>query len=783
MLKVWTASTNAKAVNAVFEPVLSGSAVPHEFHATAKGLPEMGPGDVLLAMGAKSLEALQELGIVPKKAKLGGLREQLIALPTGGHVLVTYDPGIVAMDPAREPDILWDIRLACRQVMSGKIAPKTGVYEYVESFNDVVATIRERFQESEQAVDLALDLETIGLDPFAPGVRIVSLSLTVEAGKSQVVYLDETGQLDPEVLAQLKLLVSSPKVKLCGANLKFDMLWMSVHWGVTVTNFKFDTTLVGNLLNENRSNSLNLHAKLYTSMGGYDDEFNRKYDKSQMHLVPKADLLQYAGGDTDACYRVKQVLRTQLLQDRELANFYVKLLHPSAIAFAKMEERGVLVDLNRYMELKTEVTKEVARLEKGVFELMPNRIKLKYSDNLKLTRDVILREFLFTERGLNLTPQMFTAGGKEGKGPKLPSCTIEHLEMFEDNPVAKEFVGLMREYNSATKTLSTFIGDVVGSEKPGGFLSHLRADGRFHPTYMLHKGDFGGDDAGTVTGRTSAKDPAYQTIPKHTKWAKALRTVYVPPPGYAILKLDYSQGELRVAACVANEPTMIAAYRKGIDLHAITAARLLEMDMEEFLALPKEQQKEARSGGKAGNFGLLYGMSAEGFMAYARKQYGVYLSMEKAHWFRDQFFELYAGLGTWHETYKELAHKQGFIRSPLGRIRHLPLINGRNRELAAKQERQAINSPIQSTLSDLSQLALAHLHMQYPDLWAFGMTHDELQFYVPQDEVEMWAYRIRDVMQNLPLHEFGWQPQLQFLADAEYSLKNLGECDDLKLAA
>src|SRR6185295_9889753 len=105
-----------------------------------------------------------------------------------------------------------------------------------------------------------------------------------------------------------------------------------------------------------------------------------------------------------------------------------------------------------------------------------------------------------------------------------------------------------------------------------GFLEHLRSDGRFHPSYFLYVGDrHDKDEGGAKTGRLSCKAPAFQTIPKHTKWAKRIRRCFPAPPGYVVVERDYSQGELRVIACIADETNMIAAYRQGKDLHAKTA--------------------------------------------------------------------------------------------------------------------------------------------------------------------------------------------------------------------
>lgn len=1049
MLIIWTSQNEVASLDRLLRQVLPYTKTPHRVAKLDGTIPALKKGDVLLAMGGKTLDVLKAEKIIKKNAGLMSLRQT--PTPLGdGHVLATYDPFMTEVDPSTEPEVLWDVLQACRLNDTGTTKPPLGDYQWVSDFNEA----EQWLDAQEKMVPLSCDLETIGLDPWykaagdenKPDARIVTIFITHKPKMARGVYLPLDGA-PPELIAQVDRILNHPKAKVVGANFKFDMLWMFVHWSIEVKKQSFDTTIVGSLLNENRSNSLNLHAKIYTAMGGYDDHLNQTYDKARMDLVPKEDLLPYAGGDTDAGLRVYLRQREELLKDKKLTRFYVDLLQPAAQVFHKMERRGVCIDMPRYKALEVEVRTELKSLEAQALSLLPARLKMKHSDNLSLGRAALLKDFMFTKAGLNLEPVQFTE--KTGE----PSTALEHLERFSDHPVAGPFVKTLSEYNSAAKTLSTYIV---------GFMQHIRSDGRFHPTYMLHRGSYGekDDNSGTVTGRTSAKDPAYQclkgdtlvltdrgwlpiqsvvegheqgeayrvlahtgrwqrvigtyrngvqpvfsvrsdsgklvvstgnhpfltkrgwvrtdnlqtgdtcyelrashpevhqpdvlhvgsheeplhepneqglasvrraghhagpevahvhgisgghggapsrdhhretgrgralheselhvgyapaadvephehekhhvergdqdgggvgaavrdqswafalqagnwpvdgagddeedpasglcfqegliesvlysgecetfdltiegshsfvaaglvvhnTIPKHTRWAKPLRSVYIPPPGYAILKMDYSQGELRVTACVAHEKGMLSVYKQGLDLHLKTGALVYGITFEEALALKKSAKKgspdeklvkEIRQGGKAGNFGLIYGMSAEGFVEYAWKTYGVKMEIDKATQFRDGFFDAYPALPAWHDRFRKFAKQHGYVRNPLGRLRHLPLINSRISSVRAQAERQSINSPIQSCLSDLMQLAMVELDRRYPDLWMFGMTHDDLSCYVPEDEVDLWAGRLKEVGQNLPIEHFGWEPELQFLVDTEYSTTNLAECIEM----
>lgn len=241
-----------------------------------------------------------------------------------------------------------------------------------------------------------------------------------------------------------------------------------------------------------------------------------------------------------------------------------------------------------------------------------------------------------------------------------------------------------------------------------------------------------------------------------------------------MLQIDYSQGELKITACLAEEPVMLQAYLDGHDLHAITAAQLNGYSMDEFMLLPDEVRDELRSGGKAGNFGLIYGMQAAGFQSYAFSTYGVKMSEVEAYQKREAFFGLYQALLPWHDESKKIARLTGMVRSPLGRIRHLPLITSSDREARSQAERQAVNSPVQSTLSDMMQLAMVLIDREYgPDSGVeFSiMCHDACVFYVPEEDGILWAKRLKTIMDNLPLKEyFGWDHQLPFTTDAEVSV-------------
>ena len=771
-------------------------------------IPMPGVGEIVLAMGSDNAASLAKAGIVPKGRSVTSLRGSMFArkvsglmMPDGtgnlipapdgyGHWMVSFAPGLALMEADKQPLMAWDVRLAYRYITQGTIAPQVGKYAYTEDLSGVIQYVDAMYAQTGVPVRLSVDLETMGLVPWLEDKQIVTISVTPAKGHSDVVNTFNASPAKMKKLAeQLDYLLNTSKAVTVGANLKYDLIWIRVKFGVVSSNFKFDTLLVGSLVNENRSNSLNLHAKVYTQMGGYDDPFNAQHDKGRMELALQKDpdgFLTYAGGDTDAAWQVVDEQAKELQAEPSLKLFYARVLHPAARAFENIEYRGLVVDTEAYAELRKELVSHADEAESKALEMIPGRLKLKHVDKgLTLSRKALISDFLFSPQGLNLKPLMLTAKSGEPKTDKA------HLMMFREHPEAGPFIEAMNEWSSATKIRSTYVD---------GFLAHLRPDGRFHPTYMLFAGSaFEGkdDDGGTNTGRLSATGPAVQTIPKHNKWAKKLRKCLPAPPGMVFWQADFSQGELRIAADRANEETMLHAYHQGLDLHAVTGSKLAGFELEEFLALadlPEDSEggyiyATFRQRAKPANFGLLYGMQSEGFREYARVSTNgkMKLTSQEAYDTREAFFALYSKLLPWHSAEVNHAKQHGWVMNPLGRIRHLPLIHSKSYEARSKSERQAINAPIQGCLSDMNIWAASIMEQNWggeglDKLWIAGATHDSIYGYCPEHNAKsVWFPRIVEVMSTLPIQKvFGWEAKVEFPADIEAG-PTMGDMAKVKL--
>lgn len=712
------------------------------------------PGDCVLVMGADAASDLPIPGI-KKKASMESLRE--LSYGWGGAmVFFTLSPGALFVDSGAAGKMRWDIVKMLRWFKHGSTKAILGTYKWVPDLREVIAGVEAKYAATGEPVPLGFDLETMGLYPEYADKHIVCSSWSFEVGYAFVVYQYNRPKVEMFVVPQMAWLLTSDMVKIWGANLKFDLRWVRWKTGIVCTNFTLDVILAGSLLNENRSNSLKNLVKDYDEdLGGYEADF--KYDMAHMELVPLDDLLPYAGPDADGTLRVGHAIRALLLKDPRLARFYQTIVHPASRAFEAMEHRGIYADRKLYAVLRVDLEKAIEQTTREILESLPNRLKAKYADNLSLTRAVVLSDYFFTPLGLNLKPLEVTAK------TKAPSTSIKHFQKFQHVPEAAKMVSRLKALSSATKTLSTYVD---------GFLAHLRPDGKFHPSYMLFHGDYGhGDESGTVTGRSSAKDPAIQTLPKKTTWAKRLRKCFVAPEGKLMWEADFAQGELKIAACLANEGNMLKAYREGGDLHVRTAAGLVGMTVEDFKILKAEgdpKYDQFRSLAKAVNFGLLYGMGAGGFQRYALDSYGQNLTLSQAEAYRNTFLNvLYPGLTDWHEEMRAKVVLEGGVRSPLGRVRHLPLAQSPLNEICSRAQRQAINAPVQSTLTDLTfwAAALIEENAEETGVEIVAMVHDSLVGYIPEDRPDAWKH-VAVTMESLPIKKtFGWDHQLPFTVE------------------
>ncbi|MBP3954799.1 DUF3987 domain-containing protein [Gemmata sp. G18] len=287
-------------------------------------------------------------------------------------------------------------------------------------------------------------------------------------------------------------------------------------------------------------------------------------------------------------------------------------------------------------------------------------------------------------------------GALSGLGISLSSTGDDALAAL-DHPIAP----VLRAYRAAAKLSGTY-----GRE----WLRHVAANGRVYATWK--------QIGAGASGRMSCKEPNLQQLPRDPRY----RRCFVAPPGRVLVKADYSQIELRIAARITGDPRMLSAYRAGEDLHTTTARAVLGTT---------DVTKDDRQLAKSLNFGLLYGMGSRALAAYAASNFGVILSEAEAARHRDTFFRTYPGLRAWHRGV------------PNGTVE--TRTRGGRRRVGVSAFTEKLNTPVQGAGADGLKRALALLwdrRTSCPGAFPVLLVHDEIVIECDearQSEVAAWV--------------------------------------------
>lgn len=575
------------------------------------------------------------------------------------------------------------------------------------------------------ADEVTFDLETTGLDVYAPRARVVMGSFTLppfsaEAEPSTwVVPLSHPhGPFAGRWRAVLRRLARAMAQtgNLKAWNGKFDLRWIFAHTGVDLSgHLVWDGQVIAHLLDENESTRLKAVAPRLFGVEAWNDGIDFGQEAAA-ERVPLFHLGEYAARDTYWTYRVCRAQEADLATDEppttadeveavRLGKFARWCVMPMTRNLAAVEQRGIMLDGGW-------VRDQIALDEKTRDEAQGSLLTLLPTEGEPSFAPTSLWFRAWTERAVEeglLRVDALTPNGK-------PQWS-RHVLMRQARQGSTLATDLLI-YRQAVKRL----------EFLRSWLSLQATDGRLHPRYNVGR---------VITGRLSSADPNMQQV------TKALKPAFVPSEGYLIAEIDYSQIELRAAAFVSRCAPMIEAYQRGDDLHRLMGAKIAGKD-------PADVTADERQQAKAANFGLLYGQSAGGFRTYAETAYGVELSAEEAQATWDAFFEQWPGMYEWQMSAIKRARATGQVVSPLGRVRRLPDILDGNPHRAGDAERQAMNSPVQSFASDLMQIAAADVMGQYgrpvPEVRMIGTVHDSLVVEVPADD---WQRAVARVMQRM----------------------------------
>jgi DNA polymerase I len=416
--------------------------------------------------------------------------------------------------------------------------------------------------------------------------------------------------------------------------------------------------------------------------------------------------LKLSGGLAEAADitgRLTSVLRVEVEQ-ANLTKLYQEIDLPLVPVLARMEQAGVKVDTAALAKMSTDLERESEAAAKEIYELAGMEFNV---GSPKQLGDVLFNR-------LNLPKPV-----KYGKG-RMISTAVDVLEtLAEDHPIARKVL----DYRQLTKLKSTYVDALPALINP--------ATGRVHTTF---------GQTGTATGRLSSTNPNLQNIPIRTELGRGIRAAFIAEPGNVLLTADYSQIELRLLAHFSRDPLLVEAYRRGDDIHTLTAAQVFGVPP---LMVTTDHRRQA----KVVNFGIVYGLSPFGLSQNLGIEPG------EAKQFIANYFETYKGVRAFIDKTIEDARRNLYVKTLHGRIRPIPDINSKNSNQRGFAERTAVNTPLQGTAADLIKVAMIRIDALLRERKLKSrmtlQVHDELVFEVPEEEVEVMQPLVREQMEKV----------------------------------
>lgn len=675
-------------------------------------------------------------------------------------IIPTISPSAVMRNPGQRAGYLADLRLFASKSKGLTSNNKMPKYLDVRTKDD----LRKLMSLLSHTIELTYDVETFSEDWDETNRLLISVSGTcvVRVGDVDKIACFALPLEHPEspwrkvtkqVLEKLyPLLLAIPKVNT--HNGKYDDKWMT-QYGVPMKS-TFDTMLAIHLLDENVQKGLKPQAGARLGVEPWG------IDTKDLRTTPLDDVLKYNVLDTYYTYGIKKQLVDELRDNPRAARLFKFLMMPASNDLVLSEIRGIFIDVPELERRTPIVVDKLAEIEAKLLSYIgespddPLSAWPRDARGRPLTPNFnasnFARWYLFNYLEL---PVLQRGKEKADGGPGDPSMAEGVLMALKGEHPA---VDVMLERVKWQKWHSSFLVP---------YAELYDEDHRIHTNFKL---------TGTVTGRlSSGKSDAdkvsvgrakrrgvnLQQVPRDP----FIRGLFGAAPGWSFVEADYSQIELRLAAYLAREKTMLTLYAQGADIHLATAARVT--------GLPESQVtgEIRKKVGKPVNFGFLYGMGWMKFIQTAFENYGSHFSEAEARAARKAYFDLFPGLLPWHDRQRRLVHKYGRVQSPLGRTRHLPDIYSPEQGVCAEAERQAINSPVQGFASDLAVLSMVHINRKFRKLQlpanCIGLVHDAINFEIRNDAVADALPIIKDTMEDMSIvrKQFGIDVDVPIISD------------------
>ena len=539
----------------------------------------------------------------------------------------------------------------------------------------------------------AIDTETSSLDTMT--ADLIGISLACNEGEGCYIPISHSYEGMPKqaplnmINKTLGLAITKNQKKLVGQNLKFDLPMLNRH-GIRVEEFLGDTMLMSYVLNSTGTrHGLDRMAQHYLNYEPmkYEEVVGSASKQINFAQVEIQAATFYATEDADITLRLFNHLNKKLEDQPKLINLLEYIEYPMLKSLIKVETNGAKIDEKMLSKYSDELAIKIEELSKASFEMAGEEF------NMDSPKQLV--EILYNK--LDLPVLKKTPKGQ----PSTNEGTLQRLAEQFDLPK------IIIEYRGLAKLKSTYTDSLINIQHP--------ITKRIHTSYQ---------QAVTSTGRLSSTEPNLQNIPIKTAEGRKIREAFIPEKGNVLISADYSQIELRIMAHLSGDKNLTYAFNNNIDVHSSTASEVFNIPLEDVSA-------EHRRSAKAINFGLIYGMSAFGLT----RQLGI--PRHEAQAYLDTYFERYTGVKQYMDSTKELAKKNLFVETILGRKLHVTSINDSNGLRRQAAERAAINAPLQGSAADIIKKAMVDVDQWIGDdntnIKLIMQVHDELIFEVNKD--------------------------------------------------
>jgi DNA polymerase-1 len=456
--------------------------------------------------------------------------------------------------------------------------------------------------------------------------------------------------------------LENPAISKVGHDLKFDAILLERH-GVALQGLDIDTMIASYLHDATRSQhkleDLALEHTSYKALAEAD-VCGRGTKALSLTDVPVEAAIDYAGERADIAGQLAPLFRN-LLKKEHLDQVYTSLELPLIRVLVAVERAGVRIDGVALAAQSQRIDQELAQRTAEIFRMAGGEFNINSPKQLA--------EVLFDKLQLPIL--------KRTGASRAPSTAVEVLEELA---LAHDIPRQILEWRALMKLKGTYIDALPQLVNP--------QTGRVHTCF---------NQAVAATGRLSSSDPNLQNIPIRTELGREIRRAFIAEPGYVLISADYSQIELRVLAHLAEDETLIEAFRRGDDIHEQTASRVFGPDS------PMDRHMQ-RSTAKMINYALLYGKTA----FTLAKNIGV--TPQVAQDIIDAYFAGFPRVRQYIDRTLEEARVTGVVKTMFGRRRLVPELNSRDFQRRSSAEREAVNMPIQGTAADIMKRAMLQVH-------------------------------------------------------------------------